>query len=673
MRANEPVDPRDAYGAFIRRQPKPSPPPTNASGWDEHLRKVRKGLYEALGLDHVKGCDLAPEVLGVVERDDYVIERLTFQSQPDVRVTANLYRPRRQDGPAPGVLCVHGHWPWARIDPTVQARCIGLAKLGYICLCVDAFGAGERAPIPARGTYHGGPPAGMLWAAGVPLIGLQVHDNRRAVDYLTSRAEVDPTRLAITGASGGGNQTLYAGALDDRFTAVVPVCGVGTYEAYLETACCVCEVVPGGLKFARTGDVLAMIAPRALLVVSALQDSPQFSFGEAAKSVARARSRFEALGAGDRLRHVGIDSKHDYNQPMREAMYGWLDRWLRGKGDGSPVAEPMIVTEDPETLRCYPDGPSRPKSIVSVPEFGRRQAAALLAALPPPPDHREAWEAEAATLRADLAEVLGGLPETAPRVLRTSYDPARRLATIEMEPEPGLMLRGYLSLPEPSAVDPPSVVIHASEEEVTAEAAQERGMRRTGKAGLAVATVELRALGRLKPATSRVANAADHNEAEWGVWIGRPLLGQWVYDLLQWIEVVTDVVDRLPEAASFRRAPISLQGQGVAGIAAILASPYAPGVANVTADFAPVQLAEGSPTAQKSIRMGALAPNLLRLGDIGRLASLAAPRGLEVSYDVGPDGASLWPFEILPEFAHTQAVYRLYDAEDRFSIQAPGK
>src|SRR5262249_61862095 len=111
----------------------------------------------------------------------------------------------------------------------------------------------------------------------------------RAVDYLCSRPEVDADRLGITGASGGGNQTMYAGSLDERFKAVVPVCSVGTYQAYLHAACCVCEVLPGALRFAEEGDVLSLVAPRALLVVNATRDAYQFSVGEAAKSVARAR------------------------------------------------------------------------------------------------------------------------------------------------------------------------------------------------------------------------------------------------------------------------------------------------------------------------------------------------------------------------------------------------
>ncbi len=258
---------RDPYAEFILRQCDSGAqargfPPATARGWDERLTQVRAGLNRAFGRMPQPPCSLDPEILGTISRPGYAIERITFQSRPGVRVTANLYRPDPAQQPCPAVLSVHGHWAWARMDPHVQPRCIGLAKLGYVVLCVDAFGAGERAIDPGPGTYHGGLFGASLLPVGTPLIGLQVNDNRRAVDYLISRPDVDPARLAITGASGGGNQTLYAGATDERLKAVIPVCGVGTYESYLTSACCVCEINVGGAIYATTADLLAMVAPR---------------------------------------------------------------------------------------------------------------------------------------------------------------------------------------------------------------------------------------------------------------------------------------------------------------------------------------------------------------------------------------------------------------------------
>ena len=256
----------ESYAAFIRAQANSRLGPAGRArrqqrDGSERLARVRKRLARSFGRMPEVACPLEPEILGTLVRDGYAIERLTFQSRPGVRVTANLYRPDPLRERYPGVVSVHGHWPWARMDPHVQPRCIGLAKLGYVVLCVDAFGAGERAIEPGPGTYHGALVGASLWPVGTPLLGLQVYDNRRAVDYLISRSEVDPSKLAITGASGGGNQTLYAGATDDRLAAVIPVCGVGTYDSYLGTACCVCEVNTAGATYATTGDLLAMIAP----------------------------------------------------------------------------------------------------------------------------------------------------------------------------------------------------------------------------------------------------------------------------------------------------------------------------------------------------------------------------------------------------------------------------
>src|SRR5262249_28505348 len=156
---------------------------------------------------------------------------------------------------------------------------------------------------------------------------------------LRTRPEVDGDRLGVTGASGGGNQSMYAGALDDRFRAVVPVCSVGTYQAYLHAACCVCEVLPGGLKLAEEGDLLAWCAPRARLVITVRRAAFQFSVDEAEKSAARVRKVFELYAAGDKPKHAPFESPHAYTQPMREAMYGWMTRWLKDEGDGKPIPE----------------------------------------------------------------------------------------------------------------------------------------------------------------------------------------------------------------------------------------------------------------------------------------------------------------------------------------------
>jgi len=218
------------YLDFVRKQAAElrakDKPPATLEELKPRNDELRKNLLAAWGGFPETSCPLEPKSHGELKRDGYRVEKITFQTRPGIRMTANLYLPDKK-GKLPAILMVHGHWKGAKQDPVVQSRCIGAAKLGYVVLCVDAFGAGERAIGTALGEYHGEMTAATLIPVGLPLSGLQVYENMRALDYLLTRPEVDGERIGITGASGGGNQTMYAGAFDTRFKCVVPVCSVG--------------------------------------------------------------------------------------------------------------------------------------------------------------------------------------------------------------------------------------------------------------------------------------------------------------------------------------------------------------------------------------------------------------------------------------------------------------
>ena len=341
-------------------------------------RRSAVALARALGPVPDPPPSLEPTNHGTLDRDGYRVEKVTFQTLPGVRMTANLYLPK-SPGRHPAILAVHGHWRGAKQDPVVQARCIGAVKLGFAVLAVDAFGAGERAVGKALGEYHGEMTAATLFPTGQTLAGLQVYENARALAYLATRPEVDAARVGITGASGGGNQSMYAAAMIDGLKAAVPVCSVGNYRTYLGIACCMCEVVPGALTFAEEWGVLGLAAPKPLMVVSATRDAVQFSVSEARKTIAGLEALYSLFGSPQNLRHAIFESGHDYNKAMREAAYGWFARHLAGQGDGSPIVEPAFETEDPEALRCFP-GDTRPDDFVTLPKYaaaeGRRLADA---------------------------------------------------------------------------------------------------------------------------------------------------------------------------------------------------------------------------------------------------------------------------------------------------------
>ena len=541
--------------SFVKRQAESlrsqDKSPSSSQAWETQRATVRAALQDAWGEFPTEHAPLSPRILGTLKRDGYHIEKLIFQTFSNVWMTANAYVPD-SPGPHPAILAVHGHWKGAKQDPVVQARCISSARLGFFVLAVDAFGAGERGVSKALGEYHGEMTAATLLPVGRPLSGVQVYENLRAVDYLRSRPEVNPQRIGITGASGGGNQTMYAGAWDERLKSVVPVCSVGNYQAYLGAACCLCEVVPGILKTTEEWGILGQIAPRGLLVINAAKDAPQFSPTAASNSLARVGPIYELLGKPENLRHLVVDSGHDYNGAMRQAMNGWMRWQLVGQGNGSPVPESAIQTEDPESLRCFP-GTSRPDDWITLPRFAQEEGR-VLAARHGTPLTPQAWKSASGKARqALLKRVLGDFPPLTPLALeqhRTADGKSRSLTFLS---EPGISLQVRQELGASNA--PIALLLDldgAAAARTNALAAELRA------AGWSLITVDLRATGEGSLASDRIGNAPDHNSAEWSLWLGRPLLGQWTWD-------VRRVLDALLQADRRLASKVAVIGCGPAG------------------------------------------------------------------------------------------------------------
>jgi dienelactone hydrolase len=639
-------------------------PPANRKDWDERRKKLREAMFAAMGSLPDKPSPLEPKEVGTLKRDGYRIEKLLFQSRPDVWVTANTYVPEGVKWKMPAVLVVHGHWAGARRDPVVQARCLGLVKLGFFVLAVDAFGSGERYTKPALGTYHGALYGSTLWPAGLTLLGCQVYDNRRAVDYLLTRPEVDGERLGITGASGGGNQTMYAGALDERFRAVVPVCSVGTYQAYLHAACCVCEVLPGALRFAEEGDVLSLVAPRALLVINATKDAFQFSVGEAEKSIARARPIFKLYDADAKLKHAAFESPHAYNQAMRETMYGWMTQWLKGEGDGKPIPEPKHDVEKPEDLAVFPDE-RRPKGFLYPPSLAGREAKALLAKFATlKADHAEDWESTAVHMRTQLRkQVFGDFP-AAPKPAAKKGELAKTgdVVTVPLiiNPEPDLplpVLHRYDTIAR-GGPGPACVLLHLDGK---AAALKHPLAAALIAGGWAVSAPDLRATGETKPTGDAVKDAPDHNSTEHGLWLGRPLLGQWVFD-------VQCLLDWLALQPGLDRKRFAVIGIGQGGLVALCAAALLDDrvTAALTVDApASYVTTEAYP---KDTRMALLAPGLLRVGDVPHLAALSAPRRLIVAGGASSDDKALADKALKEAYGFTASVYKLHKADAKLTI-----
>ena len=633
--------------------------PISLDDWQKRRRAIRKQLLKAWGGFPEEPSPLNPQVLGTFKRDGYRVEKVIFQTMPDVWMTANAYVPDRP-GKLPTVLCVHGHWRGAKQDPTVQARCIGLAKLGFVVLAVDAFGAGERGVGKALGEYHGEMVAATLWPIGRPLSGLQVYENRRAVDYLLTRPEVDGARLGVTGTSGGGNQTMYAGAWDERFKAVVPVCSVGNYQAYLGAACCMCEVVPGALEFTEEWGVLSLTAPRALMVINATRDSFQFSVGESKKSLALVEPVYRLYGQPENVRHAIFESPHAYNEPMREAMYGWMTRHLKGEGDGSPISEPEMKTEEPETLRCFP-GESRADDWMTIPRFAAREGRKLSHAVRLPTS-AAAWREMAGSLKRRLdQDVLGGTkpkpkPPGSSTVPKSQNSGVPLTQIFEFEAEPGIRLTATQTLG--TAPRRAGTVVVLSLEGELKPAANELA-RAVHQSGRTVVSLGLRATGEHAYPRDTIRRAPDHNTAEWSLWLGRPLLGQWVLDLRTALNVI--------EADGGLPRKLTVVGVGPAGVVALSAAALDSRIQQVVTVGSLASYVSDAP--YESQRLGIMAPGIVRdVGDIQHLAAFIAPRRLVIIGGVNGAGQTLGEAPLKQRYGFTQRVYSLEQAASQLTV-----
>ncbi|MBM3212470.1 hypothetical protein FJZ33_09630, partial [Candidatus Poribacteria bacterium] len=369
------------------------------SDWLKCREKIRSGLIQLLGRFSEERCPLNAEITGCIQRDGYSIQKLIYQSQPGFFVTAAVYVPDNGKFPAPAVICPHGHWQNGRYHPTVQSRAIGLAKRGYIALSLDKVGYNQR-------EFQGPHRTRNPFLVGMTVQGIQVWDNMRAIDYLCTRDDVDPERIGCTGASGGGNQTMYVSALDERIKACAPVCSVEMSECYMHKAFCTCETVPNLFKVADHVDICGLIAPRALLLVhGALDDG--FRVDSAQKALQRIQKIYNFYDPS-KLSSFTAYSSHDYNQEMREAVYAWFDRWLMNKLPPYAKEDEVTPENDPFTVLkvCENGLPETSESMITI-------YKKISEKLPfrEKISSEEQWRIERQNLNNKLVDCLGGWPE----------------------------------------------------------------------------------------------------------------------------------------------------------------------------------------------------------------------------------------------------------------------
>jgi len=327
----------------------------------EYQGNLRKKFVEAIG-SFPERTPLNPQVTGVVQRDGYRVEKILFESQPKHYVSALLFLPdaQKHSPPYPGVLVPCGHSANGKAHDTYQTMGALLALNGMAALVFDPIDQGERGQLLSEWPKLSGTRAHSMLGIGSTLLGrntarFEIWDGMRGIDYLQSRPEVDPSRIGCTGNSGGGTQTSYLMALDDRIIAAAPSCYITGFERLLDTIGPqdAEQNIYGQIAFGMDhADYLMMRAPTPILICAATKDF--FDIGGTWNMFRCAKRLYTRLGSSERIELMENDASHNYNELQRQSIVRWMSRWLLKKDE--PITEPPIKLLSDEEIRCAPGG-----------------------------------------------------------------------------------------------------------------------------------------------------------------------------------------------------------------------------------------------------------------------------------------------------------------------------
>jgi hypothetical protein len=523
------------------------------------IRPVKhRQLVEMLGMQDVplEGTrpDLNVKVTGVIQKDGYRIEKLYYESLPDLYVPANLYIPDNIKEPRPAILYVCGHSRTQKVYYQDHPR--KFAQLGFVCLIIETIQNGE-----VRGEHHGCYANGWFnwYSRGYNPGGVEVWNGIRGIDLLAARPEVDKERIGVTGNSGGGAQSWFIPAIDSRVKATAPSCGASTLKAHLLTRTidghCDC-MMPVNTYECDFQDIGALIAPRPLLV--AQSDGDGLNQIESVRQIHNDLYKIYGLyGNTENNRFIEYPGGHGYQPVSRKTIFSFFINELMDK-DVSPEEAGDIDTSPEvnlpaEELQVYIDGPPADDHTKYIQDSFVRLAA--------PPDINNQKELTALknsvitflrekTFRAFPTEKADF---SAQHVFHTTDRAKSGIDTYSFVTEEGWRLKMNIRWNYPPYENKPLMIVLRNRSEKRGES--EKFISDYLEEEWNVAFLEVRGVG----------ETAWHPDLQWHVrrasaWTGRTIASMQVYDLLRCLEFcrTLDGVSKIGIAAQDNMGVIAL-------------------------------------------------------------------------------------------------------------------
>ncbi|MBL9159070.1 MAG: acetylxylan esterase [Verrucomicrobiales bacterium] len=376
--------PKDLNGYF------PFSPPASVDVWNARKEEVRRRILVSQGLWPMPTkTPLNAVIHGKIEREGYTVEKVYFESVPGMFVTGNLYRPTNPKGKVPAVLFAHGHWKDARLalnEPAkvraeiaigaerfekggqsiFQSLCVQLARMGCVVWQWDMLSDSDAIQLSPEVVHRFAKQRPEMnttenWGLYSPqaeshlqsIMGLQTLNAVRGLDFVLTLPEVDPDRLAITGASGGGTQTMLLAAIDDRIDLSFPCVMVSTS---MQGGCtcensCLLRINTGNIEFA------GLFAPKPQGMNTANDWTKELS----TKGFPDLQALYELHGKKDNVFLLrGEHFQHNYNAVTRSAFYTFLNQHFK-LGQEAPVIEQDYEPLTREQLTVWNDEHPAPK------------------------------------------------------------------------------------------------------------------------------------------------------------------------------------------------------------------------------------------------------------------------------------------------------------------------
>lgn len=643
---------------------------TTAAAVRARQRWVRDTFWRLAG-GMPERTPLQARTLGSFERPGYRVEKILYESRPNFHIPANLYIPKQGRPPWPGILFQMGHSDNGKAYEPYQRCCQGLVKLGFLVLAFDPMGQGERIYYPASTPAHsrlGSPddehtiPGKQMLLYGDTSSRLQVWDAVRSLDLLAAHPMADPKRLGSTGQSGGATLTMLLSSVDDRLAAAV-VCSGNT-----ENFACSRFNPPGSTDDAEQDllgsgplgfdrwDTLYPLAPKPLLVGVSDKDF----FGTYSSEYVRngweeflkLKKVYEVLGRPERLAWTDTPLPHGLAYDSRLQVYNWFARWL--KGEAKPIEEEPPTEPEPDEALWVSESGSVVKSFGGLTPFQMNKERTV---------SREP---------ADLAGFLGvdrppaGIQAS---VLRRVPSRLVDIEAIDVQSAPKVWLPAWLFLPRAGgAARPAFLLLEPANRNVRL---QEGELYQSLAArGYPVCAASPRGIGDLHPEVGRGAAdyARAHNDEENYSWasliLGKPLLGQWVTDILALAAALgarADLQGRRLIVAAFDKLTVPAQ----------FAAALEPRIERLYLSHGLISYRSIVETEEHRVSFANFVPNLLRHTDLPELTASLSPRKVVLAGTVDARGAAVDPAQVRRLYPRAEVLEEArWDVEGLLTVAA---